>query len=173
MTSPSALLSDLAGTILRLECTLVDLTPTISTLLFEHAEAQPREGESVKDAWQRAGFRIKVLSTGGEKVEHWVRDAWLERGVRVVIDYGPRCAFFHRLLHGITADALANAARPPSASSRTSAPPLAPPSSPSAAQPASISFTSSPRRSRSFLLAASARSASQASRLREGTSRSR
>lgn len=90
MTSPSALLSDLAGTILRLECTLVDLTPTISTLLFEHLEAQPREGESVKEAWKRAGFAIKVLSTGGEKVEAWVRDAWLERGVRVVIDYGPR-----------------------------------------------------------------------------------
>lgn len=89
MTSPSALMSDLAGTILRLGCTLVDLTPTISSLLFEHLEARPRDGETVKEGWQRAGFKIKVINTGGEKVEKWVRDAWMERGVRVVIDYGP------------------------------------------------------------------------------------
>lgn len=82
-------MSDLAGTILRLDCTLVDLTPTISTLLFEHPDTRPQEGESVKEAWIRAGFGIKVISTGGEKVEKWVRDAWMERGVRVVIDYGP------------------------------------------------------------------------------------
>lgn len=89
MTSPAQLFSDLAGTILRLECTLIDLTPTVSSVLFEHPEARPREGESVRDAWQRAGFKVKVINTGGEKVEKWVRDAWMERGVRVVIDYGP------------------------------------------------------------------------------------
>lgn len=89
MTTSSSLLSDLAGTILRLGCTVVDLTPTISTLLFEHLEAQPLEGETIKDGWIRAGFKIKMLCTGGEKVERWVRDAWLERGVKVVIDYGP------------------------------------------------------------------------------------
>ncbi|KDE06274.1 hypothetical protein MVLG_03433 [Microbotryum lychnidis-dioicae p1A1 Lamole] len=89
MTTPSTLMSDLAGTILRLNCTLVDLTPTISSLLFEHLESQPQEGESVLEAWQRAGFKIKQLNTGGEKVEAWIRDAWMDRGVRVVIDYGP------------------------------------------------------------------------------------
>ena len=89
MTSPSNLMSDLAGTILRLRCTLVDLTPTISSLLFEHPDAKPREGETVKEAWKRAGFEIKVINTGGEKVEKWVRDAWMDRGVKVVIDYGP------------------------------------------------------------------------------------
>ncbi|KAM0747356.1 acetyl-CoA synthetase-like protein [Meredithblackwellia eburnea MCA 4105] len=89
MTSQSSLLSDLAGSVLRLGCTLVDLTPTVGALLFEHPDAQPRDGETVRQAWERAGFRIKVVNTGGEKVERWVRDAWLERGVRVVIDYGP------------------------------------------------------------------------------------
>ncbi|SCZ96549.1 BZ3500_MvSof-1268-A1-R1_Chr8-2g10288 [Microbotryum saponariae] len=89
MTTPSTLMSDLAGTILRLNCTLVDLTPTISSLLFEHLESQPLDGESVLEAWQRAGFKIKQLNTGGEKVEAWIRDAWMDRGVRVVIDYGP------------------------------------------------------------------------------------
>ncbi|GAA5898414.1 uncharacterized protein JCM6883_001016 [Sporobolomyces salmoneus] len=89
VTSPSSLFSDLAGSILRLNCTLVDLTPTISSLLFEHAEAQPREGETAKQAWERAGFRIKQVNTGGEKVEKAVRERWRERGVRVVIDYGP------------------------------------------------------------------------------------
>lgn len=89
MTSPSNLMSDLAGTILRLNCTLVDLTPTISSLLFEHLDAKPNDGESIKQGWERAGFKIKVVNTGGEKVEKWVRDAWMERGVRVVIDYGP------------------------------------------------------------------------------------
>ncbi|GAA5888196.1 hypothetical protein JCM16303_003774 [Sporobolomyces ruberrimus] len=89
LTTPSSLFSDLAGSILRLDCTLVDLTPTISSLLFEHAEAQPREGETAKQAWERAGFRIKQVNTGGEKVEKVVRERWRERGVRVVIDYGP------------------------------------------------------------------------------------
>ncbi|GAA5947713.1 hypothetical protein JCM3765_001046 [Sporobolomyces pararoseus] len=89
VTTPASLFSDLAGSILRLDCTLVDLTPTISSLLFEHAEAQPREGETVQQAWKRAGFRIKQVNTGGEKVEKAVRERWRERGVRVVIDYGP------------------------------------------------------------------------------------
>ncbi|GAA6005906.1 hypothetical protein JCM11491_004056 [Sporobolomyces phaffii] len=89
VTTPASLFSDLAGSILRLDCTLVDLTPTISSLLFEHLEAQPREGESERDAWERAGFRIKQVNTGGEKVEKAVRERWRERGVRVVIDYGP------------------------------------------------------------------------------------
>lgn len=89
MTSQSALLSDLAGAILRLECTLVDLTPTIGALLFDYPDAKPRPGETVRDGWRRAGFKIKVVNTGGEKVERWVRDAWIERGVRVVVDYGP------------------------------------------------------------------------------------
>ncbi|SCV67373.1 BQ2448_6019 [Microbotryum intermedium] len=89
MTNPSSLMSDLAGTILRLNCTLVDLTPTISSLLFEHLESQPEQGESVLEAWQRAGFKIKQINTGGEKVEAWIRDAWMDRGVKVVIDYGP------------------------------------------------------------------------------------
>ena len=101
MTSQSALLSDLADAVLRLRCTLVDLTPTIGVLLFEHPEAQPRDGESVREAWVRAGFTIKQVNTGGEKVERWVRDAWIERGVQVVIDYGPRCVAFSRL-HVIT-----------------------------------------------------------------------
>ncbi|GAA5935836.1 uncharacterized protein JCM15063_001820 [Sporobolomyces koalae] len=89
ITTPASLFSDLAGSILRLDCTLVDLTPTISSLLFEHYDAQPREGETAKQAWQRAGFRIKQVNTGGEKVEKVVRERWRERGVRVVIDYGP------------------------------------------------------------------------------------
>lgn len=89
VTSPASLFSDLAGSILRLDCTLVDLTPTISSLLFEHADAQPREGETELEAWTRAGFRIRQVNTGGEKVEKAVRDRWRDRGVRVVIDYGP------------------------------------------------------------------------------------
>ncbi|GAA6061495.1 hypothetical protein JCM10212_000199 [Sporobolomyces blumeae] len=89
ITTPSALFSDLSGSILRLGCTLVDLTPTVSALLFEHPEAQPREGESAREAWTRAGFQIKQVNTGGEKVEKAVRERWRERGVRVVIDYGP------------------------------------------------------------------------------------
>ncbi|KAK4690569.1 hypothetical protein P7C70_g9548, partial [Phenoliferia sp. Uapishka_3] len=89
LTSQSALLSDLASCILRLECTLVDLTPTVGALLFEYPEAQPLEGETLREAWYRAGFRIKQINTGGEKVEKWIRDKWMERGVKVVIDYGP------------------------------------------------------------------------------------
>jgi non-ribosomal peptide synthetase component F len=89
MTSSTFLLSDLAGSVLRLNCTLIDLTPTVSTLLLEHPAAQPLPHESIQQAWIRAGFAIKVLSTGGERVERWVRDAWMERGVKVVIDYGP------------------------------------------------------------------------------------
>ena len=89
LTTPASLFSDLAGSILRLKCTLVDLTPTISSLLFEHPEAQPRENETAKEAWDRAGFKIKQVNTGGEKVERAVRERWRERGVRVVIDYGP------------------------------------------------------------------------------------
>lgn len=89
MTTTSSLLSDLAGAALRLDVTLVDLTPTVSSLLLEYDDAKPLNGESIREAWDRAGFRIKVLSTGGEKVEKWVVDAWTERGVRVVIDYGP------------------------------------------------------------------------------------
>ncbi|GAA5912014.1 hypothetical protein JCM8208_006459 [Rhodotorula glutinis] len=89
LTTPSSLYSSLADSILALECTLVDLTPTIGALLFEHDEAQPREGESVRDAWRRAGFKVKQVNTGGEKVEKAVRDKWRERGVRVCIDYGP------------------------------------------------------------------------------------
>lgn len=91
LTTPSSLYSSLADSILALECTLVDLTPTIGALLFEHDEAQPREGESVRDAWRRAGFKVKQVNTGGEKVEKAVRDKWRERGVRVCIDYGPTC----------------------------------------------------------------------------------
>ncbi|KPV72864.1 uncharacterized protein RHOBADRAFT_55536 [Rhodotorula graminis WP1] len=89
LTTPSSLYSSLADSILALECTLVDLTPTIGAILFEHDEAQSREGESVRDAWRRAGFKIKQVNTGGEKVEKAVRDKWRERGVRVCIDYGP------------------------------------------------------------------------------------
>lgn len=90
MTSQSSLLSDLAGAVIRLEVTLVDLTPTVSALLLEHPDAQPRAGESVTDGWKRAGLsRLKQINTGGEKVERRIRDAWMERGVRVVIDYGP------------------------------------------------------------------------------------
>ncbi|GAA6030664.1 hypothetical protein JCM8097_006261 [Rhodosporidiobolus ruineniae] len=89
ITTPSSLFSSLAQSVLALDCTLVDITPTIASLLFEHAEAQPREGETVKEAWERAGFRIKQVSTGGEKVDKAVREKWRERGVRVVIDYGP------------------------------------------------------------------------------------
>lgn len=89
MTSPTQLFSDLARTILRLDCTVVDLTPTVSSVLFEHPDARPLEGETERDAWRRAGFRVKWINTGGEKVEKWVRDSWMERGVRVVIDYGP------------------------------------------------------------------------------------
>lgn len=90
MTSQENLLADLAGSILRLRCNVVDLTPTVSTLLFENPDAQVREGETVIDAWKRSGFEIRQINTGGEKVERWVREAWMERGVRVVIDYGPR-----------------------------------------------------------------------------------
>jgi non-ribosomal peptide synthetase component F len=89
MTSAANLFSDLAGTVLRFNCTLVDLTPTVSTLLWDHEEAQPVGTETVKDAWIRAGFKIKSLATGGEKVEKWVLDGWIQRGVKVVIDYGP------------------------------------------------------------------------------------
>ncbi|GAA5932680.1 hypothetical protein JCM1841_006935 [Sporobolomyces salmonicolor] len=89
ITTPSSLFSDLAGAILRLGCTLVDLTPTISALLFEHPDAQCEEGETPSQAWKRAGFKIKQVNTGGEKVERAVREKWRERGVRVVIDYGP------------------------------------------------------------------------------------
>ncbi|BGP35950.1 hypothetical protein JCM10296v2_007802 [Rhodotorula toruloides] len=89
ITTPSSLFSSLADTILALDCTLVDLTPTIAALLFEHEEAQPRVGESVQEAWRRAGFRIKQVNTGGEKVDKSVREKWRERGVRVCIDYGP------------------------------------------------------------------------------------
>ncbi|GAA6016635.1 hypothetical protein JCM10207_000129 [Rhodosporidiobolus poonsookiae] len=89
LTTPSALFSSLAQSVLALQCTLVDLTPTIAALLFEHGDAQPRHGETIKDAWTRAGFRIKQVNTGGEKVEKAVREKWRERGVRVVIDYGP------------------------------------------------------------------------------------
>ncbi|GAA6002009.1 uncharacterized protein JCM10292_001795 [Rhodotorula paludigena] len=89
LTTPSSLYSSLADSILALDCTLVDLTPTIASLLFEHDEAQPRDGESVRAAWQRAGFRIKQVNTGGERVEKAVREKWRDRGVRVVIDYGP------------------------------------------------------------------------------------
>ncbi|CDR48488.1 RHTO0S18e01178g1_1 [Rhodotorula toruloides] len=89
ITTPASLFSSLADTILTLDCTLVDLTPTIAALLFEHEEAQPRKGESIADAWRRAGFRIKQVNTGGEKVDKSVREKWRERGVRVCIDYGP------------------------------------------------------------------------------------
>ncbi|GAA6054827.1 hypothetical protein JCM3770_004093 [Rhodotorula araucariae] len=89
LTTPSSLYSSLADSILALGCTLVDLTPTIGALLFEHDEAQPRAGESVREAWERAGFRIKQVNTGGERVEKAVREKWRERGVRVCIDYGP------------------------------------------------------------------------------------
>ncbi|GAA5851882.1 hypothetical protein JCM8547_000086 [Rhodosporidiobolus lusitaniae] len=89
ITTPSSLFSSLATSISALRCTLVDLTPTIAALLFEHDEAQPRDGETVKEAWERAGFRIKQVNTGGERVEKSVREKWRERGVRVVIDYGP------------------------------------------------------------------------------------
>ncbi|GAA5909561.1 hypothetical protein JCM6882_003455 [Rhodosporidiobolus microsporus] len=89
ITTPSSLYSSLADSILALNCTLVDLTPTVAAVLFEHAEAVPKEGESVADAWKRAGFRIKQVNTGGERVEKAVREKWRERGVRVVIDYGP------------------------------------------------------------------------------------
>ncbi|GAA5845887.1 hypothetical protein JCM9279_002413 [Rhodotorula babjevae] len=89
LTTPSSLYSSLADSILALECTLVDLTPTIGAILFEHDGAQPRAGESIRDAWQRAGFKIKQVNTGGEKVEKAVREKWRERGVRVCIDYGP------------------------------------------------------------------------------------
>ncbi|BGP44046.1 hypothetical protein JCM10449v2_008103 [Rhodotorula kratochvilovae] len=74
LTTPSSLYSSLADSILALNCTLVDLTPTIGALLFEHDEAQPREGESVRAAWDRAGFRIKQVNTGGERVEKAVRE---------------------------------------------------------------------------------------------------
>lgn len=90
MTSQENLLSDLPGSILRLDCTVVDLTPTVSSLVFEHFDALPREGESILDGWKRAGFKIKQCNTGGEKVESTIRDSWLKRGVRPVIDYGPR-----------------------------------------------------------------------------------
>ncbi|BGP04055.1 Nonribosomal peptide synthetase 4 [Rhodotorula toruloides ATCC 204091] len=89
ITTPASLFSSLADTILALDCTLADLTPTIAALLFEHEEAQPRAGESVEQAWRRAGFRIKQVNTGGEKVDKSVREKWRERGVRVCIDYGP------------------------------------------------------------------------------------
>ncbi|GAA5828502.1 hypothetical protein JCM11251_000821 [Rhodosporidiobolus azoricus] len=89
ITTPSSLYSSLADSILALKCTLVDLTPTVAAVLFEHAEAVPEEGESEKDAWERTGFRLKQVNTGGEKVEKAVREKWRERGVRVVIDYGP------------------------------------------------------------------------------------
>lgn len=91
VTTPSSLYSSLADSILALDCTLVDLTPTIGAILFEHDEAQPREGETVREAWERAGFHIKQVNTGGEKVEKAVREKWRERGVRVCIDYGPTC----------------------------------------------------------------------------------
>lgn len=90
MTPQSSLMSDLADAVIRLGVTLVDLTPTVSALLLEHPDAQPQEGESVMDAWKRAGLsNLKQINTGGEKVERRIRDAWMERGVRVVIDYGP------------------------------------------------------------------------------------
>ncbi|KAK4056093.1 NRPS [Microbotryomycetes sp. JL221] len=90
MTTPTQLMSDLAGTILKLSCTVVDLTPTVSSVLFEHIDSKPKnENETLKQAWLRAGFKVKWINTGGEKVEKWIRDAWFQRGVRVVIDYGP------------------------------------------------------------------------------------
>ncbi|KAM0787082.1 hypothetical protein ACM66B_006340 [Microbotryomycetes sp. NB124-2] len=89
MTTPTSLMSDLAATILKLDCTVVDLTPTVSSVLFELPETKPTGDESLEQAWRRAGFRVKWINTGGEKVEKWVRDAWIARGVRVVIDYGP------------------------------------------------------------------------------------
>ncbi|GAA5872736.1 hypothetical protein JCM3774_005045 [Rhodotorula dairenensis] len=89
LTTPASLFSSLAETIIALECTLVDLTPTVGALLFEHDEAQPRDGETVEEAWRRAGFRIKQVNTGGEKVEKGIREKWRARGVRVCIDYGP------------------------------------------------------------------------------------
>ncbi|GAA5977485.1 hypothetical protein JCM11641_000978 [Rhodosporidiobolus odoratus] len=89
ITTQPSLLSSLVSSILALRCTLVDLTPTVSAVLFEHPDAQPVEGESVQEAWERAGFRIKQVNTGGERVEKAVREKWRERGVRVVIDYGP------------------------------------------------------------------------------------
>ncbi|BGP20905.1 hypothetical protein JCM10213_001518 [Rhodosporidiobolus nylandii] len=89
LAPPSSLYSSLSATILALNCTLVDLTPTVSSLLFEHPDAVPHEGETVKAAWERAGFRIKQVNTGGERVEKAVRERWRERGVRVVVDYGP------------------------------------------------------------------------------------
>ncbi|KAK4049717.1 NRPS [Microbotryomycetes sp. JL201] len=89
MTTPSSLMSDLAGTILKLECTIVDLTPTVSSVLFELPETKPVGNETLEQAWRRAGFKVKWINTGGEKVEKWVRDAWIARGVTVVIDYGP------------------------------------------------------------------------------------
>lgn len=89
MTTPASLFSSLAESIIALECTLVDLTPTVGALLFEHDEAQPSEGETPEQAWRRAGFKIKQVNTGGEKVEKGIREKWRERGVRVCIDYGP------------------------------------------------------------------------------------
>lgn len=89
MTSQENLLSDLSGSILRLNCTVVDLTPTVSSLVFEHFDALSRESESILDGWKRAGFKIKQCNTGGEKVDGATRDAWLKRGVVAVIDYGP------------------------------------------------------------------------------------
>lgn len=89
MTTPASLFSSLAESILALECTLVDLTPTVGALLFEHDAAQPISGETPEQAWRRAGFRIKQVNTGGEKVEKGIREKWRERGVRVCIDYGP------------------------------------------------------------------------------------
>ncbi|KAI5481061.1 nonribosomal peptide synthase [Pseudohyphozyma bogoriensis] len=61
--------------------TVMDLTPTLSTLLFE--AASPEE-------WVQSGFgSLKRVNMGGEKVEEWVRDEWRARGVEVAIDYGP------------------------------------------------------------------------------------
>lgn len=91
MTTADALRSDLPQALIDLRCTAADLTPTVASLILEHASSVSPDSASLSpvEAWRAAGFVMRHLNTGAEPVPMWLRREFLKRGVSVLVDYGP------------------------------------------------------------------------------------
>lgn len=89
MTTQAALNSDLAQAVVDLQCNHVVLTPTVSSLLIDTFSPSPTLSADAYITAFRLSCPITHLATGAESVSRSIRDAWLSRGVRVAIDYGP------------------------------------------------------------------------------------
>lgn len=92
MTTSDALRTDLVQAMLDLDCTAVDLTPSVASLLLDHELFTTTENLSVTETrqiWKAAGFRLRQLNTGSEAVPVSLKRAFLRRGVDICIDYGP------------------------------------------------------------------------------------